>query len=224
MFSDYAVWQYVHILLFVYWLGADLGVFFAARYVARADLGLEERLRFLELLLKVDMGPRTALILIIPVGFTLASELGIVPFVEGWLPAIWLFCIAWLGLAWSLFLSPRHAAAAALQRVDRLIRQAVNIAFHGLGLISLAGDGPVAAPWLAAKFVLFAGVVTIGLVLRGVIREWVAGFATLRKAEQIDSANDRIGRAHHRATRLAIALWVLVAGTAFIGVTKPLFP
>ena len=32
------------------------------RYVARADLLLEERLRFLELLLTIDMGPRTALI------------------------------------------------------------------------------------------------------------------------------------------------------------------
>jgi hypothetical protein len=222
MFSDYAIWQYVHILLFVYWLGADLGVFFAARYVARADLALDERLRFLELLLKVDMGPRTALILIIPVGFTLAGELGVVPFVDGWLPAIWLFCVAWLGLAWTLYLSPRGAAAATLQRVDRIVRQVVILLFLGLGIASLVGDGPIVAPWLAAKFVLFAGVVTIGLILRGVIREWVAGFAALRKGEHLDAANTMITRAHHRATRLAIALWVLVAATAFLGVTKPL--
>lgn len=224
MFIDYAVWQYVHIILFVYWLGADLGVFFAARYVARADLALDERLRFLELLLKVDMGPRTALILMIPVGFTLAADLGIAPFVDGWLPAIWLFCIAWLGLAWRLFLAPLHAAATTLQRIDRVIRQAVIVAFLTLGLISLSGRGPVGAPWLAAKFVLFAGVVTLGLMLRGVIRDWVAGFAALRKSDQIERANEMIARAHHRAARLALGLWVLVAATAFIGVTKPLLP
>ena len=58
--NTYPLWQYAHILLFVYWLGADLGVSVASRYVARADLPLDERLRFLELLLKVDMGPRMA--------------------------------------------------------------------------------------------------------------------------------------------------------------------
>jgi hypothetical protein len=60
MALDYTLWQYLHILLFVYWLGADLGVFLAARYVARTDLSLDERLRFLDLLLKIDMGPRSA--------------------------------------------------------------------------------------------------------------------------------------------------------------------
>ena len=64
--NSYGLWQYFHILLFVYWLGADLGVFLASRYVARADLPTPERLRFLEMLLKVDMGPRTALILMMP--------------------------------------------------------------------------------------------------------------------------------------------------------------
>lgn len=221
MFSDYAVWQYAHILLFAYWLGADLGVFFAARYVARADLALDERLRFLELLLKVDMGPRTALILIIPVGFTLASDLGIAPFVDGWLPAIWLFCIVWLGLTWLLFLAPHHTAATSLQRVDRGVRIAVIALFLGLGVASLRGDGPLTAPWLAAKFVLFAAVVTIGLLLRGVIREWVAGFALLRRGEQLETANAMITSAHHRATRLALTLWLFVAMVAFIGVTKP---
>jgi len=221
MISDYSIWQFVHILLFVYWLGGDLGVFFAARYVARADLSLDERLRFLELLLRTDMGPRTALILIIPVGFTLASRLEIVPFADDWIPAIWAFCLAWLVLAWTLFLSPRGAAAAALQPVDRVIRIVVIALFLGLGAASLTGSGPVSAPWLAAKFVLFAGVVTIGLILRGVIREWVAGFAALRKGENVDAANETITRAHHRATRLALTLWALVAAIAFIGVTKP---
>jgi hypothetical protein len=221
MISDYSIWQFIHILLFVYWLGGDLGVFFAARYVARADLALDERLRFLELLLKTDMGPRTALILIIPVGFTLALRLDLVPFADGWLSAIWVFSLAWLALAWTLFLSPRGAAAAALLPVDRAIRMAVIALFLGLGVASLRGGGPVDAPWLAAKFVLFAGVVTIGLILRGVIREWVAGFAALRKGENLDAANAMITRAHHRATRLALALWFLVAAIAFIGVTKP---
>ena len=58
-FATYDIWRYIHVLLFVYWLGADLGVYYAAKYVARADLPLDERLRFLDLTLLLDMGPRT---------------------------------------------------------------------------------------------------------------------------------------------------------------------
>lgn len=128
--NSHALWQYAHILLFVYWLGADLGVFFASRYVARADLPLDERLRFLELLLKVDMAPRTALILMIPVGFALATALGLAPFAAGWLPAIWILCLGWLALAWYLFRLGRDPRAARLAVLLWLF--VASIAFLGV--------------------------------------------------------------------------------------------
>jgi hypothetical protein len=37
MVEVYPMLQFTHILLFVYWLGADLGVFMASQYVARPD-------------------------------------------------------------------------------------------------------------------------------------------------------------------------------------------
>lgn len=219
--NSYPLWQYVHILLFVYWLGADLGVFVASRYVARADLALEERLRFLELLLSVDMGPRTALILMIPVGFTLATTLGLAPFADGWLPAIWVIAVGWLVLAWHLFRAGRDPRAARWARVDQLLRIAVIIAFLGTGLATFLTGGPLGTAWLAGKFVLFAGVVTLGLLLRIVIRDWIRGFAQLRVEATRDSANALIHAAHRRAARMAMLLWLFVAAIAFLGVVKP---
>jgi hypothetical protein len=219
--NSYPLWQYVHILLFVYWLGADLGVFVASRYVARADLPLEERLRFLELLLTVDMGPRTALILMIPVGFTLATTLGLAPFADGWLPAIWALAIGWLALAWYLFRAGRDPRAARWARVDQVLRIAVIVAFLGTGLATLLTGGPLGTGWLAGKFVLFAGVVTLGLLLRVVIRDWIKGFAQLRVEATRDSGNSLIHAAHRRAARMAMLLWLFVAAIAFLGVVKP---
>lgn len=219
--NTYPLWQYAHILLFVYWLGADLGVFFASRYVARADLPLDERLRFLELLLKIDMGPRTALILMIPVGFTLAAALGIAEFARPALPAIWLVALAWLGLAWYLFLNARNPRSAPWARIDQGLRIAVVVTFLGTGLLSFATGGPLGTPWLAGKFVLFAGVVTLGLLLRLTIRDWITGFGQLRVEATRDSGNALILGAYRRATRLAHLLWLLVAATAFLGVVKP---
>jgi hypothetical protein len=220
--SGYSIWQYLHILLFVYWLGADLGVYLASRYVARADLALDERLRFLELLLKVDMGPRTALILIVPVGFELATRLGIASFAADWLPAIWVAALGWLALAWYLFANARNPGAQRLVRVDQAVRAVVVVTFLGLGIVSWVAGAPLEARWLAAKFVMYAGVVVIGLVLRITIRDWVRGFGMLRAGAEPDAANALIHGAHVRATRFAQLLWLLVAAIAFLGVTKPL--
>jgi len=218
---DHAIWQYLHILLFVYWLGADLGVFLASRYIARADLGLEERLRFLELTLSIDLGPRTALILIIPVGFTLALDLGLAAFVSGWLHLIWIAALAWLAIAWTLHLRARTPVAARLQPVDRAVRIAVAAGFLGVGVASFVSGSPLPARWLAAKFVLFGVVVVLGLLLRRIIVEWVEGFRELREAATRAAGNARIERSHCQATRLALALWACVAVIALLGVAKP---
>jgi hypothetical protein len=223
--SSYSLWQYVHILLFVYWLGADLGVFLASRYVARADLPTAERLRFLELLLKADMGPRTALILMVPVGFTLAARLGLTPFAAGLLPAIWGIALLWLLLAWRLYLMGRDPRAQSLAKLDHWVRVTVAALFLSLGALSLIQGTPVTAGWLALKMIFFAFVVVIGLLLRRIIRDWAMGFAVLTaadaSADAVAGANATIFGAYRRATRLAHTLWLLVALIALLGVTKP---
>jgi hypothetical protein len=220
--TSYSLWQYAHILLFVYWLGADLGVFLASRYVARADLPIAERLRFLELLLKIDMGPRTALILIIPVGFQLAAQLGLVSLPGYGLPLIWVAALGWLALAWYLYANARNPAAQSLARVDQGIRIAVVVTFASIGALSLQQGAPLGANWLAAKFLLFACVVVLGLLLRLIIRDWVTGFGLLRDPAQTEAGNAMILNAYRRATRFAHLLWLLVALIALLGVAKPL--
>ena len=43
---EYQLLHFFHVLLFAYWLGADLGVHLAARFAIRADLPFAERMRF----------------------------------------------------------------------------------------------------------------------------------------------------------------------------------
>jgi len=221
--STHLLWKYVHVLLFAYWLGADLGVFFASRYVARRDLALGERLRFLDLLLKIDLAPRTALILMIPVGLVLATNLGLVSLPAHWQPLVWCAALLWLAMAWYLALRGRTPLAARLQVLDRIVRLTVATVFAGLGLLTLATGGPLGAPWLGAKFIAFGGAVLLGVLLRGVIRQWIVGFGELRDPALVERGNARIEAAHARAARLALLLWVGVAAAAFFGVVKPTF-
>ena len=68
---------FLHVIAFAYWLGGDFGVYVTGGYVARADLPLAERLRFLDALLKIDILPRTGIVLLPVLGLQIAALLAI---------------------------------------------------------------------------------------------------------------------------------------------------
>lgn len=220
--DPYLVLVYLHILMFVYWLGGDLGVFVSARYVADRTLSLEERFRFLHVLLVCDMGPRTALILILPIGFEMARILGVLPVSPAITGAIWLFGLAWLAVNWWMFKNERHPATPRIKQGDIYVRYVVMAAMAALGLYSLVNETPVIARWLAAKMFLFACVMMLGVYLRAEVKQWIVGFGMVRQGgEAADKGNTIIENAQRRARRAALVLWFGVALIAFLGVTKP---
>ena len=61
------------LLLFVLWLGADVGVFLLGQHFRkRAIYTLDQRLALLKLLVIVDMTPRTAGALMVPISLSVA--------------------------------------------------------------------------------------------------------------------------------------------------------
>jgi hypothetical protein len=219
----YPLLQYAHILLLVYWLGTDLGVYWCAKYVGRSDLPLAERQRFLQLLLKLDMGPRTALVLMVPTGTLMV-------FIAQWLPlrgaaaaAVCALALAWLALVWRLYLRP--ASPAVLRDIDRTTRWLVVAAMAALGLLLVSGAGAVLGlegpRWLGGKFLAYGGAVLCGLRLRGVLTHWAQGFGELRDATTAAQGEARIAAAMPAAFGYAYALWGCVLVAALLGVVKP---
>ena len=70
-------WKLIHLLTFVYWVGADLGVFYSARVVCNPSYQLKTRITILSILSWIDMIPRYMLILTFPVGFILLSFISV---------------------------------------------------------------------------------------------------------------------------------------------------
>ena len=54
----YAAFKYIHILLFVYWLGGDAGVFYSSTFVVNNKLSRDSRLTAFKIFLNLDMLPR----------------------------------------------------------------------------------------------------------------------------------------------------------------------
>ncbi len=204
----------------MYWLGADLGVYYAAKYVARADLSIEERMRFLDLTLLLDMGPRTGLVLLFPVGLQLAAMAGIATTADPVVWAAWVGFSAWLALVWIQHWLHGKPLGETLRRVDLAIRYLVILLMVGLGAWSLYRGTPFVMNWLALKVLLYGCVIAAGVYLRTIIAAWGTGFRLYAEGQQ-QQANALIAAAQRRGGYGAYVLWLLVAVIAFLGVAKP---
>ena len=212
---------YVHILLFVFWLGTDIGVYYSSRYTTEADLDPAVRMRFLKLALVLDMGPHTGLVLILPVGLQLAANLGLLTPPVGFIPAMWVVGALWLALVWRIYLYPEHPLNRALTRLDWWFRVVVIVVMLATGVASLAFDEPFQTGWLSVKAILFACVVLIGLILRSTIDPWLDGLHQLSVPGQREQAEQQITAVFAKASRWAMLLWSLVVVLGFLGTVKP---
>ncbi|MCB2107398.1 MAG: hypothetical protein KDE14_06840 [Rhodobacteraceae bacterium] len=220
--DPYLVLVYAHIVLFVYWLGGDLGVYVAAGYVGDRKLGLDERFRFLRLLMICDMGPRTALIMLLPLGLEMARLIGVIeigPAIGG---IAWLIGFIWLGANWWMFFNERKPFAEKIRIADLYFRYLLIPAIIAVAVYSMANGGPVVAEWLQIKLLFYASAIALGVYLRTELKHWIVGFGMIRQGGgDADKGNAMIEGALLRSRRAALVLWGCVAIAAFLGKVKP---
>jgi hypothetical protein len=221
-FSTYTLLLFAHVLLFAYWLGADWGVFVNGRRVADETLSRQERLRFLVASVEIDVLPRSAIVLVIAVGFTLAwmggfSALG-VDFLVPW----WLLSAGWLALVWLTgYLLKPGPLKSRLDGIHIWLRHVVTVTLLILGVSALATGWPVGDAWLGLKLLLVGVLLTGGSILRIIVAGWVRELtAPDGSTEQLAAAGTIAG--NYRLTRRVVFFfWGTTISIAFLGVTKP---
>ena len=212
---------FLHVVSFAYWLGGDFGVYVTGGFVARADLPLAERLRFLDALMKIDLLPRTGIVLLPVLGLQIANLRGAIELPTPWPMMVWLGGLVWLGIVWAVFAKRGTAIGEIFQRIDVGLRIVFIVILVIIGMWSLFGeDGPVHERWLATKFVSYALLLAIGLYLRGVIKTWRQGFTMLR-AGPSEEAERWIADGIRRGRQGAYVFWAVIGFTAYLGIAKP---
>lgn len=211
----------VHIVLFAYWLGGDWGVYTCSHFIARPDLPLAERLRFLDALMRIDILPRSAIVLLPVVGLHLAAIRGSIPLRPGAVMAIWTGGIAWLALVWVLFLRRGTAFADRWVRLDIGLRVLLMFVLSGLALLSLTRGAPVREPWIAAKLLVYSALLGVGLWLRTAIRAWRLGFVRIRAGEDAATLAPLFTDSLRRSRKIAWLFWTLIVTMAWLGVSQP---
>jgi hypothetical protein len=219
--TDYNLLLLAHLLLFVYWLGADIGVFYASRYVANPALTLEARATALRIMLWIDQIPRWCLVLLLPVGYTLAHRLGLVQTSTTVIAVIWIVSIAWLALVLAIHRSQGTGRGETLRRIDLAFRLVVIFGLSFEAWSSLAGGGYLQAPWLAMKLQLFALLVACGLMIRVVTQPFVVAFGRLMSEGSRPDLEAQIATGLARARPWVIAIWIGLVLAAYVGLAKP---
>jgi hypothetical protein len=212
----------LHLLLFCYWLGGDIGVFYSSGFVVDGGRSRQERLMAAKIMLALDLVPRICMTLMLTVGALLAVRVGFLRL--GW-PLLLFIALAPLWLSLVLLLHFRHGAAyaATLTAVDRALRWIVVFALLGWVLLSLQGGQLAAAPWLAAKLVGFALLVFCGLMIRRGFGGFAAGYAALLSGEPTAEQDEAMRRSLYRMRPWVLLIWVILVLEAWLGVAKPMF-
>jgi hypothetical protein len=212
---------FIHVILAIYWLGPDWGVYVTSHYIARPGLPADERRRFLAAMLKIDLLPRSCLIIFPAVGFQLAADLELSPIRGGWLALIWTVSLGWLVLSWLVYLRKGPMQGELLRRIDNGARYVVAPAMIAAGAYSLATGAWFGGGWLALKVMVFGVIVALGLVLRSFVGLWVTGFQRLAVEGSNAGVEGLFTSALEKSKPAVYVFWACSALMAFLGITKP---
>ena len=217
---SHAVVKYIHVLLFVYWLGADAGVYYSSGFVINTKLSRDARLTAFRIFVNLDMLPRYCLALMLTIG-------GILSEFVGYEHPIWqMIAIVALGPTWVWVVYMVHAREGTVfgKRLaigDYYFRLFMIFALIG-SVVYHWTTGPLRPfPWLAAKLLIFSFLIFCGFMIRRNLPPFIEGFKIMA-ATAVTAESDRKMHDGLMACRPYVwAIWAGVALSAFLGVWKP---
>lgn len=218
----YPTLVYIHLLLFVLWLGADAGVFLLGQHFRkRHKYSLDQRLALLKLLVVVDMVPRTAWALMVPVSLSVARMGGwwAVPLAAVY--AAYAVAALWLWLIWDAHAHDGTPRAARNRRIELPLKLVILAGYLGVGAVSVATGGPIAEPWLAWKATLF-GLIFAAAIMIDVAFKPVGPLLNRLIAEgSSDQTEAPLLRVMNRTRIWVWCVYALLVATSWLGVVKP---
>ncbi|MFK8052847.1 MAG: hypothetical protein AB8F65_07710 [Woeseiaceae bacterium] len=219
MITSYSIWLIVHLLLFAYWLGGDLGVFYSSFIVVDEKRPIDDRKTAAGILVALDRIPRACLILMLPVGVSLASSMGQIIIPAGALGALWMLTAVWLVMLWKI----EATHNATLTKIDAVIRIVVIASLVGFAIAGLNGSATVLSDWVALKMLLFATAIASGLMIRRVFAPFGPAFGQLVTTGSTPDIERTIDTSLKKARPFVILIWGCLIGAAAVAAIKPSF-
>jgi hypothetical protein len=220
--DGYTLLLYIHLLLFVYWLGADVGVFGLALALKNRRYSHEQRTLMMRMSLTIDMVPRMAMITIAPVGLHLARQGGLVEIPNLLMIFVWAAAIPWMIGEWLAFRRMGQPSAVRFYIFNGVIMTLFCIALIGFGIASLVSSWPFAPVWLALKVLLAGMLFLVSIMMAVFYAPLEAIFARMATEGSHDRIEAEVRSQVNKGAFFTVLLFVLLASIAFLGLAKPL--
>ncbi len=215
----YTLLLYVHVLLFVFWLGTDIGVFLAAKISEKSELSAETRSTVLGLGMVLDRLPRSALVLIMPTGLQLAVGTGRLPVSSTMLMIVWAISLIWLATLWAGFLKPHTPTEQRAMLFNFAMNALLALVVTGYAIwLLMATD---VTTWLAIKILIVGLIFIAGVTLDALFKPAVDAFLEIVAEGGTPERDARYSKAISPVYKVVLAIYALVAIAAWFGIAKP---
>ncbi|MEM9301707.1 MAG: hypothetical protein AAGE01_06330 [Pseudomonadota bacterium] len=216
--STLLVVKFLHLLGLVYWLGGDLGTYYASRFVGKSELSPDARATAFKIMMGCDQAPRLAMPLMFGTGLHLAAAMGLVPGGAATMLIGWLLTGGWLGMVLALWLGEHAAWSQPLAKIDFAFRLLLLAAILGGSTALLAGAVPTAPYWLSWKLLVFGGMVGMGLMIRRKLKPFVPAWIALQSGRGTPEADATIAGSIRSCKPYVHAIWLGLLVNAALGV------
>ena len=218
--AEYEIWKFLHICMFVFWLGTDMGVMLCSKKSTDPNLGVEARFQMLEMALKIEILPRVMWVMSLPLGVHLSKSLGYIEPSVLTLTLMWVFVLMWLVINVGGAANLEKPWGQQLSKINRVVVASLGVGLIIVAASSFMGYGPYEPNSIALKVGLYG---LINLTILGIeIAFFPLGMAFERLATEGSSPELESSITNGMKTTL---LWVhtpyiMLFIVAFIGVTK----
>ena len=211
----------LHLLLFAYWLGGDIGVFYSSGFAINPKLSRGARQAAGTIMMNLDLIPRLCLSLMLTVGGILTHYYGIEH------PLWQMIGIILLGPIWTFALIYIHFNEGTdlvkkMTKIDYYFRWIM--VFTLIASVTYAfmyTDRLAENPWVGAKLIVFAALIFCGIMIRKYIGGFITGIHNIVKYNINEADDIAMAASLAKARIFVLTIWFLLFVEVWIGVVKP---
>lgn len=221
--TSYELLQFLHVFLFVFWLGPDVAVYVWSRKTVEAGASAEQRIVAGQMMTLVDFIPRSAISLMLTVGGLLSEYVGLE---HPWwqMAGIILLGPVWLGLVLVGIVRDRTPFGATARNLESWLRWVLIVAVPLSVAYSTITGRLAIAPYVGAKLLLFAAILLFGHLLRARLAPLRQGLVDLATSGSSPAVDEAMRRSQASSRPYTVAIWAAILVAAFVGVLKPGVP
>ncbi len=218
--TTFELLQFLHVFLFVFWLGPDVAVYAWSRKAVDAGASAELRVVAGQMMTLCDLIPRAAISLMLTVGGLLSEYAGLE---HPWwqMAGIVLLGPVWLTLVLIGALRDGTPFGASAQRFESWLRWLLIVTIPLSVAYSTVTGKLAMAPYVGAKLLLFAAVLLLGQLMRARLAALGPAFAELKTNGPSTSLDATMAASVARSRPYVVAIWLALLVAALMGVLKP---